>query len=715
MDTIKRHGKLRFFRHHPFVSILVIIGIAGVGYYFYSSATKGPEQVRYVLARAERGTIVASVSGTGQVSAQNQVDIKAKASGDVTAIGVKEGSDITKDALLFQIDDRAARKTVRDATLNLEAAKLSLEKLQKPPDALALLQAQNALAQAKRDLEDLQKPPDALALLQAQNALAQAKRDLEDLQKPPDALALLQAENAVQQSQDSYTDTKKGLEKAYEDGFTSVTSAILDLSTVMSGLSDILYTNTIDRSQTNSDWYTNRVMTWEYDAAFEKKNLTNTAYEKANKRFKAVDASYEQTSRVSSSETRERLIDDTFDAVTLASDAVKAANTYLDFVQDVMEDKSLAVPSAMSTHQSTLDTYTSKMNTRYSELQSAVRSIDDKKGSIVNAERTLIEKNKSLEDLKNGPDEETMQTARERVTEKEESLAKLQEPPDASALAQAQEKVKEKEESLVKLQKPADELDIRAQKITIRERTNAVEDTKEKLDDYRITAPFDATLADVAVKKGDSVSAGTILATAISKTRIAELSFNEIDVSRIAVGQKATLSFDALPDTQLTGSVVEIDTIGSSSQGVVSYTVTVAFDTDDERIKPGMSVSAAIIVDTSVDVLLVPANAVKLQAESSAVDVVKDEGIQNALSPSGVLLANPPIRTPVEVGISNDESTEILSGLDEGALVVVRTIDQPSSNQTPAQSQNPSFRIPGLPGGGGSSGGGGGGFRMQTH
>ncbi|MBI4250100.1 HlyD family efflux transporter periplasmic adaptor subunit [Candidatus Uhrbacteria bacterium] len=688
MDTIKRHGKFRFFRNHPLISILAILSIVSAGYYFYSSATKGPEQIRYVVARAEYGTIVASVSGTGQVSAQNQVDIKAKVSGDVTAIGIKEGGDMTKDALLFQIDDRVARKAVRDATLNLETAKLSLEKLQKPPDALALLQAQNALAQAKRDLEDLQKPPDALALLQA--------------------------ENAVQQAQDSYADSKKNLEKAYEDGFTDVTSAILDLSTVMNGLSDILYTNTIERSQTNSDWYTNRVMTWEYDAALEKKNLTNTAYEKANKHFKAVEASYEQTSRASSSEARERLIDDTFDAVKMASDAVKAADTYLDFVQDVMEDKSIVVPSVMSSHQSSLDAYTSKMNTRYAALQTAVRLIDDRKGAIVNAERTLVEKNKSLEDLKNGPDTETLQTARERVTEKEKLLTELQAPPDANDVAQAREKVKEREEALAKLQEPPDEFDIRTQKIAIRERTNALEDAQEKLEDYRITASFDATLADVAVKKGDSVSAGTILATVITRARIAELSFNEIDVSRIAVGQKATLSFDALPDTQLTGSVAEIDTIGSSEQGVVSYTVTVAFDTDDERIKPGMSVSAAIIVDTRVDILLVPANAVKLQGESSAVDVVQDKGIQNALSPGGVLLSNPPTRTLVEVGISNDESTEILSGLDEGAFVVVRTIDQSSSNQTPAQSQNPSFRIPGFPGGGGSSGGGGGGFRMQV-
>ncbi|MBI2483747.1 HlyD family efflux transporter periplasmic adaptor subunit [Candidatus Uhrbacteria bacterium] len=580
--------------------------------------------------------------------------------------------------------------------------------LRENPDALALLQAQNALAQAKRELEDLQKPPDALALLQAQNALAQAKRELEDLQKPPDALALLQAEHAVEQAHQSYADAQKNLEKTYEDGFTSVTTAMLDLVATLNGISDTLYTNTIERSQTNSDWYTNRIMTWEYDSAFEKKNLANSAYDKARASTEATNAAYTRTSRVSPSQDREELIIDTFKAVAAVNDSVKAADTYLDFVQAVMEDKNLSVPSLMIAHQAALDTHTAKMNTRYADLQTIVRSIDDRKGSITSTERTLAEKNKYLEDLKNGPDAESLATAIERKNEREESLAKLTEPADGETIVAAKEKVNERLEAIAKLQEPLDELDIRSQKIAILERTNALEDAKEKLADYRIVAPFDAIAADVAVKPGDTVNAGAVLSTLITKTSIADLSLNEIDVSRLAIGQKATLTFDAVPDIQLTGSIVEIDTIGSVSQGVVSYAVTIAFDTDDERIKPGMSVSAAIIVDTRVDALIVPASAVKLQGEQYAIDLVEDSSEQAVLSSGGVVLANPPRRVPIEVGISNDESIEILSGIEEGSLVVMRTVDQSSTGANSASGQNPSFRIPGLPGGGS-----GGGFRMR--
>ena len=69
---------------------------------------------------------------------------------------------------------------------------------------------------------------------------------------------------------------------------------------------------------------------------------------------------------------------------------------------------------------------------------------------------------------------------------------------------------------------------------------------------------------------------------------------NEVDAAKISVGNKTTLTFDATEDLTLTGKVAQIDTIGTVEQGVVSYKVKIAFDTQDERIKPGMTANASI-------------------------------------------------------------------------------------------------------------------------
>ena len=97
----------------------------------------------------------------------------------------------------------------------------------------------------------------------------------------------------------------------------------------------------------------------------------------------------------------------------------------------------------------------------------------------------------------------------------------------------------------------------------------------------------------------------------ITKQKIAEISLNEVDAAKVKVGQKVTLTFDAIDGLSITGEVSEIDALGTVSQGVVTYGVKIAFDTQDERVKSGMSVSAAIITDVKQNVLLVPNAAVK--------------------------------------------------------------------------------------------------------
>ena len=67
----------------------------------------------------------------------------------------------------------------------------------------------------------------------------------------------------------------------------------------------------------------------------------------------------------------------------------------------------------------------------------------------------------------------------------------------------------------------------------------------------------------------------------------------------------------------MSGVVTEIDPIGAISQGVVTYDIKINFDVVDERVKPSMSVSAAIITDTKQNVLVVPNSAVKSKNGSS--------------------------------------------------------------------------------------------------
>ena len=65
---------------HKCISAAIILAVGGGGYYLYHAHAAGSVQTRYVLAAAQTGTIISSVTGTGQISATDQLDVKAKAS-----------------------------------------------------------------------------------------------------------------------------------------------------------------------------------------------------------------------------------------------------------------------------------------------------------------------------------------------------------------------------------------------------------------------------------------------------------------------------------------------------------------------------------------------------------------------------------------------------------------------------------------------------------
>ena len=151
----------------------------------------------------------------------------------------------------------------------------------------------------------------------------------------------------------------------------------------------------------------------------------------------------------------------------------------------------------------------------------------------------------------------------------------------------------------------------------------------------------------------------------------ANISLNEVDVAKVKVGQRVTLTFDAVEDLEITGEVAEVDAIGAVSQGVVSYNVKIVFDIQDNRIKPGMSVSAAIVLSSKPDVLLAPNGAIKTQ---------------NNLTYVEALVNGAPERRTVTVGSSNDTQTEILTGLTEGEAVITQTIISGASAAVSTQS-----------------------------
>jgi RND family efflux transporter MFP subunit len=580
--VMKKYKKIALFG-----ALILVSG----GYYFYHQLIQDKTEVSYVSAAAEKGGIVVSVSGTGQIASSNQIEVKSKASGDILSVKAVAGQKIKKGTVLVQLNASDALKSARDAEANLASAKLSLEKLKQPVEQLSLTQAENAIEQAK---------------------------------------------NVLLEAQEGKIDAEDDLENSYEDGFNDISNAFLDLPTVMAGLQNILFDDALNANQENISYYADAVKRYD-ETVLDYKDDADEKYEIARAAYDENFLNYKSISRSSSNSEIQKLLNETYETSKNISEAVKSANNLIQFYKDRLTERSLTSKSLADTHLSSLSTYTGETNTHISSLLSAKNTILSSKQAIINADRTIAEANRSL-------------------IEKEQSLADIKEGTDP--------------------------LDIEAQELVIKQKESALRDAKEELADYSVRAPIDGVLAIVDAKAGDSASSGTAVATIITEQSLAEISLNEVDAAKIKVGQKATLTFSAIDELNLTGEVVEIDAVGTVSQGVVTYNAKISLDVPDSRVKPGMSVSASIIIESKQDVLLVSNSAIKSNENGSYVEILID---------------NMPQTRIVEIGLTDDTMTEIISGIYPGNIVITKTIFTSDSNLNSTQTQSTKTGSAGIP------------------
>jgi HlyD family secretion protein len=242
-----------------------------------------------------------------------------------------------------------------------------------------------------------------------------------------------------------------------------------------------------------------------------------------------------------------------------------------------------------------------------------------------------------------------------------------------SGLLTASSNMTSSQNTLTNLVQGADSLDVQAQQISLQKQELTYQN-------YFIRAPFDGTIAKVSASVGNPAGA---VATIVSNQKIAEISLNEVDVSKIKLGNKVNLNFDAITNLNITGEVAEIDLVGTVSQGVVNYSVKINFDTQDDRVKSGMSVNASIITDSKQDVLIVPSAAVKTQNGISYVNYF-DQKYPDVQARAGIITTILPLSKEVQVGLSDDTNTEIISGLNEGDQVVSRTVNTTTTTSAPS-------------------------------
>jgi HlyD family secretion protein len=197
-----------------------------------------------------------------------------------------------------------------------------------------------------------------------------------------------------------------------------------------------------------------------------------------------------------------------------------------------------------------------------------------------------------------------------------------------------------------------------------------------------IIAPFDGEVVAILTQQGDQAAQGDNAIIIVNRSTLyIDVQIDETDISRVELGDVATITFDALPDITATGKVTFINPVGSSSSGVVNYTVRVTLDESNPSILLGATATIAIDTGASESLLTVPVAAVltddsgqeyviRVNTDGSTEQVSVTSGtvvgttvvVKGALAAGDVVQLNSSTATTTSTQTSQDSGMSILGG-----------------------------------------------------
>ncbi len=613
----------------------LIIGGAVIlsgGFYWYHSSAANQLPLRYTTAVVAKSSVVSSLTGSGQVSTLNKVEIKPLTSGIVKDVRVKSGQIVKAGQVLVTLDQRSAATQYTQAKANYDKVVNGLSPSDYNYYQGSIKSAQLALDKAHVD---------------EVNNIASAEGDVQN------ALNNLKLAEGGENSQI--------VTQAYQGGVIFLQSTLTKLQDTLNSIDNILG---IDNQFAN-DAFERYLSLLDTNALNNSKNEYVVASESIKK--------FQQAVSILNINSAHSNIDAAFPLAETALQKTGKLSTDMTTMLSATVPLGTLSQSTLDSMKSNVSSDRSAMDSQYSSYLSEQKTITDAKNSYESYKLAYDKAVRSLASAKTD--------AANNINSKEISLQ------------QAKDTFDSKQKPL-----PEDVASVKAQLM----------DAQNTLSNTIITAPFDGQIAILSAQKGDQVGGSTAVATLITEQKIAQVTLNEVDVAKVKIGQKATLTFDALPDITVAGEVSQIDTIGTVTQGVVNYTVQINFLSDAPDVKSGMSVSAGIITDMANDVLVVPVSAVKNSGNQSYVEIVSPADLTVSTDNKNQFTSkNTPRKQTVETGLANDTTIEITSGLNEGDTVVVQTVD-PNKVTTTAASSASGVRIPGLTGGAGGGNFGGG-------
>jgi HlyD family secretion protein len=214
--------------------------------------------------------------------------------------------------------------------------------------------------------------------------------------------------------------------------------------------------------------------------------------------------------------------------------------------------------------------------------------------------------------------------------------------------------------------------DIDHQKLHVSMATTTVQDLEDYLAQFTVKAPANGMVIYKKDRLGNKRKAGStinpwdlVIATLPDlSSMISRIYINEIEISRVKKDQKAHITIDAFPEKLFFGTVYSIANIGEQlpNSDAKMFEVLIRVDESDPLLRPSMTTSNKIIIETYADVISIPSECVHAGIDSIPFVYLKNKRKQI-----------------VVLGKSNEKNVIVEQGLKPGSQVYIIPPENPDS------------------------------------
>ena len=650
---IKRYWQ--FIRQKKRWALWVLIVVIGVGYGVWTKRFSQEESTDFFSTEYEvqTGEISTSLSLAGTTKFANAQKLTFVQQGKVTSVKVKVGDQVKKGQVLASISTDKLDTTLERNKRDLNAKKRAYEKKLKDADSgLDLLKAQAEYDQ--KLLEQTLLPQKQTSETEtAQIAVENAKQNLKDQEK---ALKDLQDDYAImygtwknaQNSDLGLSKTAIERNQKFEAYVREFKIQALSLQSILDGYDRVMQET---KKFLNPEDYTH-VYIGADDQILRGKSVSQ--FYELQKQVNVLEDLYAQYSKIPVASLTEGKILEGYQVFKTIWDQLSQWGTlnYNMVMKSVPSGK--VDKTAIAGYAKTLGT-----------------DIESEGYALKNKYMTTVAKLKEDMNSDSGSDQESMQTKinKAKIALQDSKLKLQNAQEELMSLKTKQQIVKLTAESDLKTAK--NKLDDLMDKVEISEELQAAKDalesaqeeiktTLKQYEDYQIIANFDGLVTKVEMQVWDSISSSNNSSSTEKYIYVetpnllqVTLDVDQIDIVKISVWMPVQVVLDALSDQTFTGVISEIDTMSESS----SYKASVVFQkhSDDQKVLGGMSASVKVTLEQATDAIIVPSPAIADNVNGEKIVRLKkwDQRVDQV----------------VEIGISDDANTQILSGLKVGDVI----------------------------------------------